>query len=107
MPAYLGEFEQLVLLSLLRLGADAPGADVRAAVEAGSGRTVWIGAVHTTLDRLLKKGLVRARVIDPAAPGQRRRRVYTLTADGRTALQHAYTTWARMTRGLRPRLEPR
>ena len=107
MPAYLGEFEQLVLLSLLRLGADAGGADVRTHVEAGSGRTIWIGAVHTTLDRLLKKGLVRARVLEPAAAGQRRRRVYTLTAEGRAALQQAYATWARMTRGLKPKLEPR
>jgi len=107
MPAYLGEFEQLVLLSLLRLGVDASGADVRQAVEAGSGRTVWIGAVHTTLDRLLKKGLVRGRVMDPAAPGQRRRRVYSLTTEGRQALQYAYTTWARMTRGLKPKLESR
>ena len=106
MSAYLGEFEQLILLSLLRLGPDAAGADVHQHVEDGSGRIVWMGAVHTTLDRLLKKGLVRGRVLEPTAPGQRRRRVYTLTAEGRAALQQAYATWTRMTRGLKPKLEP-
>jgi len=107
MPAYLGEFEQLVLLALLRLGDDTSGADVRAAVEAGGRRTVWMGAVHTTLDRLERKGLVRARVVAPSAPGQRRRRVYTLLPAGHAALSAAYDTWVRMTHGLKPKLGSR
>ena len=61
MPAYLGEFEQLVLLAILRLGPRATGGAIRAAVEEGGRRTVWIGAVHTTLERLDAKGLVRVR----------------------------------------------
>jgi hypothetical protein len=75
MPPYLGEFEQLVLLAILRLGDRASGAAIRELVEDGSGRTVWIGAVHTTLDRAAAKGLVRARVAEPDAPGGRRRNV--------------------------------
>jgi DNA-binding PadR family transcriptional regulator len=104
MPVYLGEFEQLVLLAIVRLGERASGAAIREAVEEGSGRTVWIGAVHTTLDRAHAKGLVRARTIKPAS-GERRHKVYQLEPAGKAALGHAYATWVRMTRGLKPRLE--
>jgi len=105
MPPYLGEFEQLVLLAILRLGDRASGAAIREVVEDGSGRTVWIGAVHTTLERAAAKGLVRSRVVEPSATGERRRKVYALEPAGRAALGHAYNTWMRMTRGLKPKLE--
>jgi DNA-binding PadR family transcriptional regulator len=105
MPTYLGEFEQLVLLAVLRLGPKATGGAVRAAVEEGSGRRVWIGAVHTTLDRLEAKGLIRVRLAEPDEPGDRRRKVFALHPDGRAALGQAYNTWVRMTRGLKPKLE--
>ena len=104
-PISLGEFEQLVLLAIVRLGERASGAAIREAVEEGSGRTVWIGAVHTTLDRAQAKGLVRARPVKPATPGERRHKVYQLEPAGKAALGHAYATWVRMTRGLKPRLE--
>jgi DNA-binding PadR family transcriptional regulator len=104
-PVYLGEFEQLVLLAIVRLGDRASGAAIRDVVEEGSGRTVWIGAVHTTLDRAQAKGLVSARVVEPPAAGERRRRIYALEPAGRAALGHAYSTWVRMTRGLKPKLE--
>jgi DNA-binding PadR family transcriptional regulator len=60
--------------------------------------------VHTTLDRLAVKGLVRATTAGAPAPG-RARKTFALTPDGRTALGRAYATWARMTRGLKPKLE--
>lgn len=105
MPAYLGEFEQLVLLAILRLGDEASGAAIRDAVEDGSGRTVWIGAVHTTLERAIAKGLVRALRVESKAAGGRARKCYALEPAGREALRHAYATWVRMTRGLKPKLE--
>jgi DNA-binding PadR family transcriptional regulator len=105
MPTYLGEFEQLVLLAVVRLDPHATGAAIRDVVQEGSGRTVWIGAVHTTLDRLEAKGLVTSRVREPRAPGERRRKVFGLRAEGRASLAHAYNTWTRMTRGLKPKLE--
>jgi PadR family transcriptional regulator len=103
MAPYLGEFEQLVLLAILRLESQATGAAIRAAVQAGGRRTVWIGAVYTTLDRLERKGLVRSAVARVAS-GQRRK-VYALAPAGRAAVSHAYATWMRMTRGLKPKLE--
>lgn len=105
MPAYLGEFEQLVLLAILRLGEEASGAAIREVVEEGSGRTVWIGAVHTTLERAIAKGLVRAASVELESAGGRRRKVYTLESAGKDALGHAWATWTRMTRGLKPKLE--
>ncbi|MDA1307403.1 MAG: helix-turn-helix transcriptional regulator [Acidobacteria bacterium] len=105
MTVYLGEFEQLVLLAIVRLGEEASGAAIREAVEEGSRRTVWIGAVYTTLQRLTDKGLIDARVVTPDAAGERRRKVFALTDTGQDAIARAYETWARMTRGLKPKLE--
>lgn len=105
MPAYLGEFEQLVLLAILRLGPRATGGAIRAAVEAGGRRTVWIGAVHTTLDRLDAKGLVRSRLV--TGDDDRARKVFALEPAGRAAIAQAHETWLRMTRGLKPKLESR
>lgn len=103
MTAYLGEFEQLVLLALMRLGPGAGTPAVRDAIAAGSKRKVWMGAVFTTLERLEAKGLVRSLVETPA--GGRRRKTYALQPAGAAALSEAYNTWARMTRGLKPKLE--
>ena len=55
---YLGEFEQLVLLALVRLGEGAYGLSVRKEIAERAGREVAIGAVYATLDRLEQKGLV-------------------------------------------------
>jgi DNA-binding PadR family transcriptional regulator len=105
-PPYVGEFEQLVLLAILQLESGATGAAIRGAVEAGSRRRVWIGAVYTTLQRLEDKGLIRAAVVEPATPGDRRRKVYAVTSAGQQAVRHAHDTWQRMTRGLAAKLRP-
>src|SRR5205085_1344090 len=68
MPPSLGEFEQLVLLSLVRLGPDAYGAAVRREIEARAGRELSISAVYTTLERLEQKGYVRSWVGEPTTP---------------------------------------
>ena len=56
---YLGVFEQMVLLAILRQGDQAFGLEVRREIEAGAGRKVSRSAFYTTLDRLEKKGLVK------------------------------------------------
>jgi PadR family transcriptional regulator, regulatory protein PadR len=56
----LGDFEYLVLLALLRIGADAYGAVVRREIERHAGRQLGISAVYTTLERLEQKRLVRS-----------------------------------------------
>ena len=61
--AALGDFEQLVLLGVLRLGQDAYGAAIRQEIHQRSGRDVSINAVYTTLDRLERKGLLRSWMV--------------------------------------------
>ena len=56
---YLGEFEQIVLLAVARLGDEAYGMRIRGEIEARTGRKATIGAVYATLERLVAKGYVR------------------------------------------------
>lgn len=98
---YLGEFEQVVLLAVARLDEDAHGASIRREIERRAGRTVTMGATYATLDRLVKKGYLRARDPHPA-PDRRGRahRVFVLTAAGIAALEAARDLQARMWAGL-------
>lgn len=89
-PAYLGEFEQQVLLVILRLGDQAFGPGIGRQLEARAGRRVSRGALYTTFDRLEDKGLIRWRTV----PGTQARdglprRLYTPTAAGVAALRAA------------------
>jgi PadR family transcriptional regulator, regulatory protein PadR len=101
MPPYLGEFEQLLLLAVLRLGADAYGADIARELEARAGRSVSRGALYTSLDRLEDKGLLRWKI---AAGTELRdglpRRIYTVTPSGIAALRTSRGVLQRMWRGL-------
>jgi DNA-binding PadR family transcriptional regulator len=96
---YLGEFEQVVLLAVARLGDDAYGMRIRQAIEARSGRAVTIGAVYATLDRLQTKGYVVAR----DEPGGRARRFFAIEPAGVDALEAARALQSRMWAGLRLR----
>jgi DNA-binding PadR family transcriptional regulator len=99
--AYLGEFEQLLLLAVLRLASEASGATIARELEEQAGRLVSRGALYTTLDRLEAKGLLRWKL---AAGGPERkampRRVYSVTPRGMEALRAAQRTLQRMSRGL-------
>lgn len=104
--AALGDFEQLVLLGVLRLGQTAYGAAIRQEIHERSGRDVSINAVYTTLDRLESKGLLKSWVGEPTAQrGGRRRKFYELRPAGITALRQAYHAFTAMTGGLEERLE--
>ena len=97
----LGEFEQLVLLAVLRLGRDAYGASISIEIETRSGRDVSVAAVHTTLSRLEQKGLTRSRLGDPTPQrGGKRKRLYEVTPVGVRALQHSMRALRKMTKGL-------
>ena len=104
--APLGDFEQLVLFGVLRLGDEAYGAKIRQEIHARSGRDVSINAVYTTLDRLEAKGLLRSWTGEPTAQrGGRRRKFYALRPAGTAALRHAYRTLRSMADGLEERLD--
>jgi DNA-binding PadR family transcriptional regulator len=104
---YVGEFEQLVLLALLRLGRDAYGAAIQDEIERRGGRATSMSAVYTTLERLESKGLVRSRIGAPTPQrGGKRKRHYELLAPGVRALRQAHATLRRMSDGLDEILEP-
>jgi PadR family transcriptional regulator PadR len=104
-PGALGDFEQLVLLGVLRLGTEAYGAAIRQEIHARSGRDVSINAVYTTLDRLETKGLLRSWVGDPTPQrGGRRRKFYGLSATGIASLRQAYRALTSMAEGFEARL---
>ena|SRR5690348_2291703 len=97
----LGEFEQLVLLAILRAGQDAYGVSVRRAIVDRSGRDISLAAVYKTLTRLEEKGLVATRVGEPTPErGGRRKRYYALTAAGQSAVRQSVDVLRRMMRGL-------
>ncbi len=102
----LGEFEQLVLLALMRLGDDAYGVAIRDEIEREAGREVTLGAVYTTLLRLEEKRLVTSRLGDPTPQrGGRRKKYYRPLAAGQRELAASIKALRRMTRGLTPGLE--
>lgn len=97
----LGEFEQLLLFALVHLDGEAHGRPVRELVLRRTGREVSPGALYTALDRLESQGLVRSRLSDSTpARGGRRRRVYRLLPEGRTALADAWRTVQAMAEGV-------
>src|SRR4030095_13626870 len=86
----LGDFEQLVLLGVLRLEAEegAYGAAIRQEMHARSGRDVSINAVYTTLNRLESKGFLKSWVGDPTPQrGGRRPEVYAPRPTGGAGLR--------------------
>jgi DNA-binding PadR family transcriptional regulator len=102
----LGEFEQLVLLALLRLQDNAYGATIHMEVQKRTRRPISISAVYTTLDRLAEKGLVEPHIGDPTPRrGGRRKKFFRLLPEGAEALSHSYRVFRQMTRGLERQLE--
>jgi PadR family transcriptional regulator, regulatory protein PadR len=97
----LGEFEQLILLAILRLRDDAYGVSIRAELADRAGRNVAPGALYTALERLETKGLIRSRMSDPTPQrGGRAKRYVTVTAAGRHALVRALQAYERLLDGL-------
>jgi len=100
-PAYLGEFEQLLLLAILRLGSEAFAPDVSRELESKADRSVSRGHLYTSLDRLEEKGLLRWKVAaGTAVRDGLPRRAYTVTPAGVAALRASRDVLQRMWRGL-------
>jgi len=97
----LGEFEQLILLAILRLGDHAYGVTIRAELAERGGRTVAPGALYTALERLEAKGAITSRMGDPTPQrGGRAKRYVTVTGSGLQALRRAMRAYERLLDGL-------
>lgn len=109
MPASpsLGDFEQLILLALVRLGDEAYGVSIHNEIVRRAGRDVKVAAVYKTLERLEDKGLAISTVGEPTAErGGRRKKYFRIQPAGRRALAQALASLRRMTDGLSHELDP-
>jgi DNA-binding PadR family transcriptional regulator len=98
---HIGEFEHIVLLAVLRLGEDAYGASIRREIETRTGRSLTVGALYRTLDRLEAKGYVSSRVGDPTPErGGRSKRYFRLRPIAMRSLRASRDALAAMWEGL-------
>ena len=105
----LGEFEQLVLLALVRLADEGYGVSIHAEIARRTRRQVSLAAVYKTLDRLEQKGFAASRLGDATRErGGRRKKHFRIQPAGRRALQHSLASIRRMTEGLagEPLMDP-
>lgn len=103
---YLGEFEQMVLLSIMRLGTDAYGLGIKDELESTAGRSPSSGALYTTLDRLERKGLLESYAGDASSErGGRPRRYVKLTPAGQEMLARSRHTLLALWDGLEGALD--
>lgn len=83
----LGEFEQVLLLMVGILGKEAYAFKIADEFESQTGRTVSIGATHSTLTRLENMGFLTSEMGKATAErGGRRKRTFTITASGKRVL---------------------
>lgn len=88
--SYLGEFEELVLLTVGILYEEAYGLAITDELEKQTGRKVMLSAVHKSLVRMEKKGFLISKMTEPSKErGGRRKKVYQLTDTGKMAVNTA------------------
>ena len=98
---YIGEFEHIVVLALLRLSDRAYGVTVRQEIEFRIRREVSIGAIYATLNRLEAKGYVKSQLGDPTPErGGRSKRFFRVTAKGVAAVNRSHRAIKTMAEGL-------
>lgn len=102
---HIGELEQIVLLAVLRLGEDAYGVPIRLEIERRTGRSLTVGALYRTLDRLEAKGYVTSRFGEPTPErGGRSKRYFRVRAPGLRVLRASRDALAAMWEGLEPQV---
>lgn len=98
---FLGEFEQMVLLAILRTEGNAYAVPIRREIQERADRRVSRGALYTTLERLEAKGYVQSRMGSSLAErGGRARRFYEVAAPGLEALENSRAAMANLWQGL-------
>lgn len=90
---YLGELEELILLMVALLNKEAYGVSIAEELQKQAGRDISISAVHAVLHRLEEKAFVKSRMGGATAErGGRRKRLFAITAYGRSALEELRDT---------------
>jgi len=98
---YLGNFDLMLLLALMRLGDDAYGVTIARELEDQTGREVVVASVYATLDRLQERRLVASRLGD-ATPerGGRAKRYFRITGAGLREVRDARRSLMNLWSGL-------
>ena len=104
-PDYLGEFEVLILLALLRLHDHAHGAAIWRELQKKAKRTVVMAAIYTTLDRLQNKGYVTSSW--SMSEGVRPKKLYAITDSGHKAVERSLYAVNEMQAGLNLGFSPK
>jgi DNA-binding PadR family transcriptional regulator len=90
---YLGELEELILLMVALLNKEAYGVTVAEELKAQANRELSISAIHAVLHRLEEKGFVKSKMGGASTErGGRRKRLFSITAHGRNALEELRDT---------------
>ena len=90
--SYLGEFEELVLLTVAVLSGQAYGVLITHEIIEQTGRSVRLNQVHSALQRLEDKGIVISKMGDPTPErGGRRKRLFAISAYGQQTLNDIQT----------------
>ena len=97
----LGEFEQVVLLAILRLDDHAYGVSIREEITACTEREPSPGALYTTLDRLEEHGYLTSRFGDPTPQrGGRAKRFFEVTKQGVKAVARVQRGYRKLLQGI-------
>ena len=97
---FLGEFEYIVMLSLIRLGSDAYGMTIRQDIEERIGRATAVGAVYAALERLEAKQYISSREAETTrGRGSLSKTYYQVTASGKRAVQQTRAAFRTMEEG--------
>jgi PadR family transcriptional regulator, regulatory protein PadR len=98
---YLGNFELIVMLALIRLGDNAYGVPIARAIAMKTGREASLGSIYATLERLEGKGLVSSELGDPTPErGGRAKRYFHITAKGLREVRKTQQALRKMWKGL-------
>jgi DNA-binding PadR family transcriptional regulator len=98
---YLGNFETMVLLALLRLEDDAYGIPILNELEEKSGRSITVGSLYAALDRLERKAYVTSWWGEPTAErGGRAKKYFKITAAGLRELRQTQETFIKLWHGI-------
>ena len=88
---YLGEFEEIVMLSIAALQQDAYGLAIKKELEEQTGRKISISAVHAACNRLETKGFLSSDFGEKSEKrGGKRKKIYSVSMKGQMALSDAY-----------------
>lgn len=107
----LGEFEEIVLLSVAVFTPAAYSVAIAEELEQQTGKTVTTGAVHAALQRLENKGLVTSQMGEATQErGGRRKRIFKVTVAGSRALHEVRDVrndlWSRISPRALPKIKP-